>query len=125
MASFEHPDEGMLLRYIDGELPGRKSRQLRHHLEACWQCRGAVEELENTIAECVRYRKQLPALLPPAPQPWSDLSREFARIDAELSSESFFKRWFTFPVLRQAFAGAALLILLAAVVCRFQKAPTG
>src|SRR5271169_1489780 len=124
MSSFQHPDEGLLLRYIDGELPGRKSRQVRRHLEACWQCRGSVEELESTVADCVRYRKQIPAYLPPPPQPWADLSRQFAGIDAEFASEPFWKRYFTFPMLRQAFAGAAVLALLAAVIYQFQKAPT-
>ena len=37
-----HPEDGLLLRYLDGELPGRKARQVRTHLEACWQCRAQV-----------------------------------------------------------------------------------
>ena len=70
-----HPEDGVLLRYLDGELPARKSRQVRGHLEACWQCRTAVEELEATVAGCVRYRKNvLQAHLPPPPAPWADLS---------------------------------------------------
>jgi hypothetical protein len=123
MSSFQHPDEGLLLRYIDGELPGRKSRQVRRHLEACWQCRGAVEELEGAVAECVRYRKQVQAYLPAPPKAWPDLSREFARIDASFESEPFWKRYLTFPMLRQAAAGAAVLALLFAIVYQFQKAP--
>ena len=39
-----HPEEGIMLRYLDGELPGRKVRQVRSHLEACWQCRAQVED---------------------------------------------------------------------------------
>ena len=54
-----HPDDGLLLRYLDGELPGRKARQVRTHLEACWQCRTQSEELQNVIGECVRYRKNV------------------------------------------------------------------
>jgi anti-sigma factor RsiW len=123
MSGFQHPDEGLLLRYIDGELPGRKSRQVRRHLEACWQCRGSVEELQRTVADCVRYRKQVKAYLPAPPQPWSDLSRGFARIDASFQSEPFWKRYLTFPVLRQAAAGAAVLALLFAIVYQLQKAP--
>jgi len=127
MSGFQHPEEAVLLRYIDGELPGHKSRQIRRHLEACWQCRGTVEELQHTVADCVRYRKEIPAYLPPPPQPWGDLSREFARVDATLSAEPFWKRLgfaVPFPMLRQALAGAAVLALLAAVVYQFQKAPT-
>ena len=50
-----HPEDGVLLRYLDGELPARKSRQVRGHLEACWQCRTAVEDLEA-------HRRRLRAL---------------------------------------------------------------
>jgi len=113
----------MLLRYIDGELPGWKSRQVRRHLQACWQCRGSVEELQGTVAECIRYRKQIQAYVPPPPKPWMDLSREFARIDASFESEPFWKRYLGFPMLRQAALGAAVLALLAAVIYQFQKAP--
>ena len=48
-----HPEDGLLLRYLDGELPGRQARQVRTHLEACWQCRAEVEELGAAIGECV------------------------------------------------------------------------
>ncbi|MBZ5583127.1 MAG: zf-HC2 domain-containing protein, partial [Acidobacteriia bacterium] len=61
MNGFEtrHPEDGQLLRYLDGELPGRKARQVRRHLEACWQCRAALEELQDAVSECVRYRRDV------------------------------------------------------------------
>ncbi len=72
--SMRHPDDGMLLRYIDGELPGRKARQVQRHLEACWKCRTEIEELQATVADCMHYRKNvLEAHLPQAPSPWADL----------------------------------------------------
>ena len=123
MSSFQHPGDGMLLRYIDGELRGWKSRQVRRHLEACWQCRGSVEELQGTVAECVHYRKQIRAYIPAPPKPWADLSREFARIDASFDGEPFWKRWLAFPMLRSAAFGAAALALLCAVVYQFRTAP--
>ncbi len=95
MSSLEmrHPEDGQLLRYLDGELPGRKARQLRKHLEACWQCRAELEELQNTVGDCVRYRKNvLGTCLPPPPDPWQDLSRGFDRVDASLDRESLFAR---------------------------------
>ena len=49
-----HAEEGQLLRYLDGELPGRRARQVRKHLEACWHCRAELEELQNTVGDCVR-----------------------------------------------------------------------
>ena len=76
-----HLEDGFLLRYLDGELPRRKARQVRQHLEACWQCRVELASLETTVADCVMYRKNvLGACLPAPPQPWKDLSREFDRI---------------------------------------------
>jgi anti-sigma factor RsiW len=53
-----HPEQALLLRFIDGELSGRKPRLVQRHLEACWECRTEVEELQATVAECVRYRNQ-------------------------------------------------------------------
>ena len=55
-----HPEEDLLLRYLDGELPHRKARRLRKHLEACWQCRAEVEQLETTVGD---YRASLNLLL--------------------------------------------------------------
>jgi hypothetical protein len=90
-----HLEDDDLLRYLDGELPRRKARLVRQHLEACWQCRTELASLETTVADCVEYRKHvLGACLPAPPQPWKDLSREFDRIgefdqiDAELAGES-------------------------------------
>ena len=80
-----HPTDEQLLRYADGELPGSITRRLRSHLEACWQCRTELEELQKTIGECVHYRKTVvDACLPPPPAPWADLSRRFAEMDAQL-----------------------------------------
>src|SRR5580658_5601771 len=78
-----HPEQALLLRFIDGELPGRKSRSVERHLEACWECRTEVEDLQATVADCVRYRKQfLAEVLPAPPQEWRDIYREFERADA-------------------------------------------
>lgn len=90
-----HPEQSLLLRYIDGELPGRKSRSVQRHLEACWECRTEVEELQETVADCVRYRKHvLAAGLPAPPRTWPDIYREFDRIDTAAAYRVFFPwRW--------------------------------
>src|SRR5690242_13728000 len=111
-----HPEEAVLLRYLDGELPGRKSRQVRGHLEACWQCRTAVEDLESVVADCVHYRKNvLQAFAPPPPAPWADLSEGFARIDSEVGVESWMARLGRMltapPARRLAFSATAALVL--------------
>src|SRR5579862_6948023 len=88
-----HPDQEQLLRYADGESPARVAGSVRKHLEACWQCRAELEELQKTVGECVRYRKNvLGRHLPPPPAPWTDIYRGFAAIDAELDHVSFRQR---------------------------------
>jgi hypothetical protein len=123
-----HPEDGLLLRYLDGELPGRKARQVRTHLEACWQCRAQLEELEAAIGECVRYRKDVLApSLPPPPEPWRSL--DFERVDAELAAQSLFIRVARFlsPVqnggLRWALTGAAVLALCLVAFQQLRETP--
>ncbi|MFB3825345.1 MAG: zf-HC2 domain-containing protein [Bryobacteraceae bacterium] len=78
-----HPEQEQLLRYADGELSPREARRVRGHLEACWQCRTELEEIQGVVGECVRYRKEvLQVHLPPPPAPWADLTPHFDRIDA-------------------------------------------
>ena len=60
----QHPEEGLLLRYLDGELPSRKTRQVELHLKACWQCRTEVEELQGVIGDCVIVGRGAAHILP-------------------------------------------------------------
>ena len=110
-----HPDDGLLMRLLDGELSARKARQVRRHLEACWQCRAELESLEATVGECMRYRSEfLGAHLPEAPAPWMDLSRGFERLDAEAAAEPFWKRLtFASKPWQWSAAAVAAAVLLA------------
>ena len=130
----QHPEEGVLLRYIDGELPGRKLRQVERHLKACWQCRTEVKELENTVAASVRYRQNvLQALLPEPPNPWPDLYPEFARIDSSASggfprvARQLAARLVAFlgsaGVRRWAAAGAAASAMVCVIWYQFRETP--
>ncbi len=121
-----HPDAGVLLRYADGELPARKSRQVARHLEACWQCRTEIEDLQATVAECMRYRKGvLGAQLPAPPAQWGDLSRGFARVDESLATGSFFDRFLRqAAVLRWSMAAAAALALAVGVFYELRETPS-
>jgi len=95
MSSFfrRHSAESCLLRYLDGELSARRTRQVERHLESCGPCRAQLEELKQTFAECLRYRQDvLAAQLPEAPQPWRDLYRDFSRIDESLANEPLLVR---------------------------------
>ncbi|HWC97822.1 MAG TPA: zf-HC2 domain-containing protein [Candidatus Sulfopaludibacter sp.] len=121
-----HPEDGQLLRYVDGELPARKARQVEKHLQACWQCRTEIEELKSTVAECIRYRKYVLGVhLPIPPNPWADLSREFARIDDSVSAEPFFARILRpMASLRWSLAAAAAIALVCTVVYQLRETPS-
>lgn len=125
-----HPEEGHLLRYLDGELPGRKARQIRKHLEACWHCRAGLEELQNTAGDCVRYRKNvLGTCLPPPPDPWQDLSQGFDRIDASLEGESLAARLARAifpprPAVRWAATAAIAIAVVCTVVYQLRETPS-
>ena len=125
-----HPEEGQLLRYLDGELPGRRVRQIRKHLEACWHCRAELEELESTVGDCVRYRKNLlGTCLPPPPDAWQDLSRGFDRIDASLAGESLAARlarvmFLPRPAVPWAVTGAIAVVVICTIVYQLREAPS-
>lgn len=88
-----HPEDDELMRYADGEMPARKAREVRSHLEACWQCRAGLEELQKVISDCVRYRKDLlHVYLPSPPARWGDIYQGFAEIDASRNSVPLFLR---------------------------------
>src|SRR5215831_14227760 len=127
MSSLEprHLDQGVLLQYLDGEAPKRQVRKIQGHLEACWQCRAELEDLQSTMNMCVRYRKQV--LVPCLPQAWSAL--DFGRVDAELAAESILSRlgrwlspWQSAP-LRWALSGALVLALTFAIVRQLRETP--
>src|SRR5437764_11870260 len=88
--ALRHPEDGVLLQFVDGELGRRESGAITDHLKACWECRAAVDELQATVNECVRYRKEvlIPRMTPPAE--WKAL--DFAKVDAELAGASFRER---------------------------------
>lgn len=120
-----HPDEGKLLRYLDGELPLLQTRQVQRHLAACWKCRTEVEELQATVGDCMRYRKDvLEAQLPAPPNAWMDMGREFDRIDAALEAGPFWKRLLPrTQSLRWSMAAAAAMALVAVLVYQLRETP--
>src|SRR5437879_2006738 len=126
--TLRHPEEGQLLRYLDGEMPRGKANQVRSHLEACWQCRSQVEELQVAIGDCVRYRKNvLGACLPPPPAPWKTL--DFEKAEAELAVQSVFARLANFLSPRRnaplgwAISFAAVVALAAGIFQQLRETP--
>jgi anti-sigma factor RsiW len=86
-----HPERDLVC-YIDGELSARHRGKVASHLESCGPCRAELEELQNSLAECVSYRNVRAALMPEAPEPWRDIYRDFSRIDESLANTSLLGR---------------------------------
>jgi hypothetical protein len=110
-----HPEADLLLPYLDGELPARKARQVRKHVQACWQCRTELEELRKTVGDCIHYRAQLrETSLSDPPRPWAGLSTGFDRIDADLERGSRFgrptARWTVWTVCSAALVAATITL---------------
>src|SRR5437762_2617332 len=130
MPPVSHPEEEQLLRYADGESPARATSRIRSHLEACWECRAALEEQQNAVSECVRYRKNvLHRHLPPPPAPWADIYRGFAKIDAALDQAGFWGRAAQFlqAPIRNVNKWAPVtvaLLLICLVFYRFRQTPS-
>jgi hypothetical protein len=118
-----------LLRYSDGELSARSVDEVRSHVEACWQCRVALNEMQEVVAECVGYRKNvLQRYFPPPPAPWVDIYRSFSSIDDSMEP-AFFSRlargfaW-SFGALRGWAIAATLVLAICALVYRFRLTPS-
>ncbi len=45
MTISEHPDDGLLIQYLDGELPENQFLRVRLHLASCNECRSRQDEL--------------------------------------------------------------------------------
>jgi hypothetical protein len=125
-----HPEEEQLLRFLDGELPANATSEVRSHLEACWQCRAALEELQSVVSQCVHYRKNvLHRHLPTPPAPWVDIYRQFDEIDACMEPVLFnrmlrlLKSPFDTAAKKWAVAGAAVLVLLG-LFYRYRQTPS-
>jgi len=123
----KHPDNEALLRYADGESSAASSLRIRAHLKACWQCRAELDELQSTISECVRYRKNvLGAHLPPPPAPWTEIYEKFAEIDDQTDQRGFWNRFFGAPLhnLNKWAPVAVALLLICVLFYRFRQTPS-
>jgi hypothetical protein len=125
-----HPSDEQLLHFTDGEMTAPQNEEIRGHLKACWQCRSELEGIEQTIGECVRYRKIiLDACLPPPPEPWFDIYPRLARIDDAEKRHRLISRFLEplTAVLRKPSRWApatATLLLIAVAVHQFRHAPS-
>ena len=118
-----HPESDLLLRFLDGELSWKEARRVRRHVEACWQCRAELDELQRVVTECVHYREDVAQSAATPPKPWADLLPELRRLDEPAERGSFFHH----NVMRWALLGAGAASLVAATlalhVIDFHTAP--
>ncbi len=124
-----HPQDEEMLKYADGELSGRDAGEIRSHLEACWQCRAAFEELQNTVGQCVSYRKNVLQKHLPPPAPWTDIYQRFTEIDESVVRPGFLDRFSQFlqwPIhnAKKWVPVAAALMIVWGLFSRFHKTPS-
>ena len=91
----DHPSDDKLLRYVDGELNSKHATAVRRHLEACWQCRAATEELQETIRDYVHFHKEriLPSI-PTPPRYWHGFGPMLSRMEAEHATVTAWRQRF-------------------------------
>jgi len=119
-----HPSDQDLLLVADGEVPESRAAKVRVHLEACWQCRARMAQIEATIVDFVRANADSGEFkLPPAAGPRALLK---ARL-AELAEGSSAAPWRIFRSVSRtrnlAYAGSLMLLAaLGAMILNQQTA---
>jgi hypothetical protein len=94
--SMRHISDEELVRSADGELSPQRAGEVGSHLEACWDCRARMEEVQATITDFVRaHHAELDPELPPVAGPRALLRARLTELDSELRTE-WWKRAFPF-----------------------------
>lgn len=100
----QHPDEGTLHAYIDGELPGAEATALEAHVAGCASCSAALAEARGLVAatsQVITALDAAPAAARPRPAVMGHAGTSSARARA------------TRPLIfRMPYARAAALLLL-------------
>jgi len=69
-SSLAHISDEDLVRSADGELSSRRAAEVHAHLEACWDCRARMEQIQSAITSFVRaHHAEFDGQLPPAAGP--------------------------------------------------------
>jgi hypothetical protein len=79
-----HLSDQQLLLDMDGELSPHAGKLVRTHLASCWSCRARRQEMENAIADFVRFQEgRFDEKLPPSDGPRALLKAQLAELAAE------------------------------------------
>jgi hypothetical protein len=107
-----HPTREELLLAADGELSHRQAGEIERHLNACWECRSQMREIEETIEDYVRvYRRTLDPMLPHAAGPRALLKAQLHELASSRARGPL--HWLDQAVRRRALI--AVLAICAAV----------
>ncbi len=121
LGSLRHPSGADLLMYIDGELSARKSRQVRQHLLACWQCRLEQQKMGQAINEFLECRNSAVGKSPPL-RGWSRFGGRLSAAAAEEEPRPFWKILWRSP--RIGFAAAAAMAMALVIWAQLHSVPT-
>lgn len=115
MSENSHPSDQELLRAADGELSSRGTARVRAHLAACWDCRARMAEMEETITDFARARRQaLDAQLPPIDGPRALLRAHLAELATKSDAEPR-ARYFRLTLAQPVAACICAALLLTAL----------
>jgi len=117
--SMHHVQDEELICLADGELTPKQAAQVDAHLEACWECRARMEEIQCTITGFVRtHHAEFDGQLPPADGPRALLRARLAECGSP-SQTRWWMRVFQVGLPRVAFV-CLLLIATALGVLWFR-----
>jgi hypothetical protein len=113
--SMLHISSEELLRFADGELSSRRTAEVEGHLQACWDCRARMEDIQSTIRNFVRaHRAELDGQLPPVAGPHALLRARLAQLGSEERVGSW-KRVLQFGLALPRVAVVALPLVAVAI----------
>jgi hypothetical protein len=75
-----HLSDREILLAVDGECSPRQGAGVRKHLAACWKCRARMGEIERTISDFVRLRRDLGPHPPAADGPRAQLKAQLSEL---------------------------------------------
>ena len=114
MSNVWHPDDDLLIPWLDGELDGTESTRVSLHVTGCAECEERLSSLRAVSNEIAR-------LVPPPPAPWAALRSRLEELDA---GQSVQKRWRPLVRFNTKWLAAAAALLIGAVVIRLSTGDT-
>jgi anti-sigma factor RsiW len=114
MSNVWHPDDDLLIPWLDGELGVTDANRVAHHLSGCRECGERLSSLRAVSYEIAR-------LMPPPPAPWADLRSRLNVLDAGQNVQKRRRLPVHFPMKWIAVAAA---LVIGVVVIRLSTSPT-